>query len=42
MSSQVGDGIDLFESRVAGQEFIMPEYYYNGIGLSSDYRKKLL
>jgi len=40
MSSQVGDGIDLFESRVAGQEFIMPEYYYNGIGLSSDYRKK--
>jgi len=40
MSSQVGDGIDLFESRVAGQEFIIPEYYYNGIGLSSDYRKK--
>ena len=40
MSSQVGDGIDLFESRVTGQEFIIPEYYYNGIGLSSDYRKK--
>jgi hypothetical protein len=40
MSSQVGDGIDLFESRVPGQEFIIPEYYYNGIGLSSDYRKK--
>ena len=40
MSAQVGDGIDLFESRVAGQEFIIPEYYYNGIGVSSDYRKK--
>jgi len=40
MSAQVGDGIDLFESRVPGQEFIIPEYYYNGIGISSDYRKK--
>ncbi len=40
MSSQVGDGIDLFESRVAGQNFITPEYYYNGIGISTDYRKK--
>ncbi len=39
MSALVGDGIDLFESRIAGQEFITPEYYYNGIGLSSDYRK---
>lgn len=39
MSALVGDGIDLFESRVGGQEFIIPEYYYNGIGLSSDYRK---
>ena len=39
MSALVGDGIDLFESRVAGQEFITPEYYYNGIGLSTDYRK---
>lgn len=41
MSSQVGDGIDLFESRVPGQNFIVPEYYYNGIGISSDYRKKI-
>lgn len=40
MSSQVGDGIDLFESRVQGQKFIVPEYYYNGIGISTDYRKK--
>lgn len=41
MSSQIGDGIDLFESRVAGQPFIVPEYYYNGFGISTDYRKKL-
>ena len=41
MSSQVGDGIDLFESRVTGQNFIVPEFYYNGIGISTDYRKKL-
>lgn len=41
MSSQVGDGIDLFESRVEGQKFINPEYYYNGVGISTDYRKKL-
>ena len=39
MSSQIGDGIDLFESRVPGQKFIVPEYYYNGIGISTDYRK---
>ena len=39
VSAQVGDGIDLFESRVDNQEFIVPEYYYNGIGISSDYRK---
>jgi hypothetical protein len=39
MSSQIGDGIDLFESRVDGQNFIVPEYYYNGIGISTDYRK---
>ncbi len=39
MSSQVGDGIDLFESRVSGQKFIIPEFYYNGIGISTDYRK---
>lgn len=41
MSSQIGDGIDLFESRVPGQKFIIPEYYYNGIGISTDYRKKI-
>lgn len=40
MSAQIGDGIDLFESRVAGQSFIIPEFYYNGIGISSDYRKQ--
>ncbi|NNE25234.1 MAG: hypothetical protein HKN09_00195, partial [Saprospiraceae bacterium] len=39
MSSQIGDGIDLFESRVPGQKFIIPEFYYNGIGISTDYRK---
>lgn len=39
MSSQIGDGIDLFESRVAGQPFIIPEFYYNGIRASTDYRK---
>lgn len=41
MSSQIGDGVDLFESRVAGQPFIIPEFYYNGIGISTDYRKRL-
>lgn len=41
MSSQVGDGIDLFESRVPGQKFIQPEYYYNGLGISTDYSKKV-
>ncbi len=40
MSSQIGDGIDLFESRVDGQKFITPEFYYNGIGISTDYRKR--
>ncbi len=40
MSSQVGDGIDQFESRVEGQNFVSQEYYYNGIGISSDYRKR--
>jgi hypothetical protein len=40
LSSQIGDGLDLFESRVPGQNFISPEYYYNGIGVSTDYRKK--
>ncbi len=39
LSSQVGDGIDLFESRVPGQLFVVPEFYYNGIGVSTDYRK---
>ena len=37
----MGDGIDLFESRVEGQNFIVPEYYYNGVGISTDYRKKI-
>ena len=41
VSSQVGDGIDLFESRVTGQNFITPEYYYNGVGVSTDYRKSV-
>tara|TARA_B110000285_G_scaffold141689_1_gene158488 strand:- start:2582 stop:4999 length:2418 start_codon:yes stop_codon:yes gene_type:complete len=41
MSSQIGNGIDLFESRVPNQNFIIPEYYYNGVGISSDYRKKI-
>lgn len=41
MSSQIGDGIDLFESRVPGQKFIIPEFYYNGVGISTDYRKPL-
>ena len=41
VSSQIGDGIDLFESRVAGQPFIIPEFYYNGIGISTDYRRRL-
>lgn len=40
MSAQIGDGIDLFESRVPGQKFIVPEYYYNGFGVSTDYSKK--
>jgi hypothetical protein len=39
MSSQIGDGIDLFESRVNGQPFIIPEFYYNGVRVSTDYRK---
>jgi len=41
MSSQIGDGIDLFESRVPGQPFIIPEFYYNGIGISTDYRRRV-
>lgn len=41
MSAQIGDGIDLFESRIPGQKFIIPEYYYNGIGVSTDYSKKV-
>jgi hypothetical protein len=40
MSAQIGDGIDLFESRIAGQKFIIPEYYYNGIGYTTDSRKR--
>ncbi len=41
MSSQVGDGIDLFESRVPGQKFIIPEFYYNGLGVSTNYGKPI-
>ena len=41
MNSQIGDGIDLFESRVSGQKFIVPEFYFNGIGVSTDYSKKI-
>ncbi|MAZ36087.1 MAG: hypothetical protein CL842_01375 [Crocinitomicaceae bacterium] len=41
MSSQIGNGIDLFESRVSGQKFIVPEFYFNGIGVSTDYSKKI-
>ena len=41
MSSQIGDGIDLIESRVSGQKFIVPEFYFNGIGVSTDYSKKI-
>ena len=41
MSSQIGDGIDLFESRVPGQKFVVPEFYYNSIGISSDYRRAI-
>ena len=39
--AQFGNGIDLFESRVAGQNFIIPGWFYNSVGLSSDYRKKI-
>mgnify|MGYP000569044432 CR=1 FL=1 len=41
IDAQLGDGIDLFESRSPGQKFITQEYYYNGIGVSTDYSKKV-
>lgn len=40
INSQVGDGIDLFESRVDGKIFINPGYFFVGGGVSSDYRRK--
>lgn len=40
-SAQLGEAIDLFESRVTDQLFIVPQWFYNGIGISSDYRKKV-
>lgn len=41
MNALLGDGIDLFESRVSGQNFIMPGNFYSEFGVSSDYRRKL-
>lgn len=41
VESQVGDAINLYESRVDGQIFINPGYVYANLGISSDYRRKL-
>jgi hypothetical protein len=41
ISTQIGDGIDLFESRIPGKVFIHPGFFYTGLGISSDYRRKL-
>lgn len=41
IESQLGDGIDLFESRVAEKNFIFPGYFYGSIGFSGDYRRKI-
>ncbi len=41
IESQIGDGIDLFESRVENKIFINPGFFYANIGISSDYRRKL-
>jgi hypothetical protein len=41
IDTQLGDGIDQFESRVAGQPFVRPAYFYTQFGVSSDYRRKL-
>lgn len=41
INSQLGDGIDLFEARIPGQNFINPGYFYSQLGVSSDYRRKL-
>lgn len=41
MSSQIGDGIDLFESRVPEQKFIIPEFYYTGLGVSTNYGRRV-
>ncbi|MES2588260.1 MAG: DUF5916 domain-containing protein [Bacteroidota bacterium] len=40
IESQVGDGIDLFESRIPGKIYINPGFIYVNAGISSDYRKK--
>jgi hypothetical protein len=41
IDTQLGDGIDQFESRVPGQPFVRPAYFYTQFGVSSDYRRKL-
>lgn len=41
IESQLGDAINLYESRVDGQIFINPGYLYFNMGVSSDYRRKL-
>lgn len=41
LESQLGDNIDLFESRVDGKPFIYPGYTYMNGGISSDYRRQL-
>lgn len=40
MSSQLGDAIDLFESRIPGKNFMKPGYFFVSPGVSSDYRRK--
>jgi hypothetical protein len=41
ISSQLGDAIDLFESRVPGKIFVNQGFFFTGLGISSDYRRKL-
>ncbi|TNE54588.1 MAG: hypothetical protein EP338_07145 [Bacteroidetes bacterium] len=40
ISSQLEDAIDQFESRIEGQPFMKPGYFYFSGGVSSDYRRK--
>lgn len=40
MASQLGDAVDLFESRIPGVNFMKPAYFYVSPGISSDYRRK--